>query len=313
MEETQISPVDELFTEIMGFCPNKAGTAYELLSAAAISLMLNKEAKHNQFLSGKAGETPYQIDGLIDEKYIVEAKDYTIRGAKVGRGDLQKMEGALTDLPQIEKGYFASATDFTKPASEFAEGTRINDRQTEIDTLNVRPSSEEDLIGRIQTIVINLEISYPNYSSKNVHLLFSDEEKQRMTLFIQKEFSEGEHSINTSMLYDEEGNDYLPVNELFIKYKPPYDKDAKQISGIIPIIAYVKIKDELFQIDGVEYKDVPIITETETLYLKPQGEAKVLIESKKLGINKLLTDKEIKSQIEKIIANSKGQDKYAHN
>ncbi len=305
MEKTEISPVDELFTEIMGFCPNKSGTAYELLSAAAISLMLNKEAKHNQFLSGEAGNTPYQIDGLIEEKYIVEAKDYTIRGAKVGRGDLQKLEGALTDLPQIEKGFFASATDFTKPASEYAEGTIINDRQIEINTLNVRPSSEEDLKGRIQTIVINLEISYPDYSSSNIHLLFSNEEKQRMTLFIQKEFSEGEHTINTSMFYDEDGKDYLPVNELFIKYKPAYNKDSKRISGRIPITAYVKIRDELFQIDGVEYRDVPIRTETETLYLKPQGEAKVLIESKKLGINKLLTDKEIKSQIEKIIANSK--------
>lgn len=305
MEESKKSPVDKLFTEIMGFCPNKSGTAYELLSTAAISLVLNKGAKHNQFLSGEEEETPFQIDGLIENKYMVEAKDYTIRNAKVGRDDLQKMEGALTALPQIEEGYFASATDFTKPASEYAESTEKNDRQTEIKTVNVRPSTKEDLKGRIQTIAINLEISYPDYSQTNTGFVFSNVEKRRMMQFIKKEYSEGEHTINTSMLYDENGREYLPVSEIFVKYKPHYSKEDKRISGIIPIDAYVRIKNELFKIDGVEYKDVPIITETETLYLKPQGEAKILIESKKLGINKLITDKEIKSQVEKIIENSK--------
>lgn len=64
-----------------------------------------------------------------------------------------------------------------------------------------------------------------------------------------------EHTINTSMLYDENGREYLPVSEIFVKYKPHYSKEDKRISGIIPIDAYVRIKNELFKIDGVEYKD----------------------------------------------------------
>ena len=40
---------------------------------------------------------------------MVESKDYTIDDRKVGRPDLQKLQGALTDLPQIKDGIFTSA------------------------------------------------------------------------------------------------------------------------------------------------------------------------------------------------------------
>ena len=43
---------------------------------------------------------------------MVEAKDYSIEGKKVGRGDIQKQAGALNDLP-IKQGIFASAIDYT--------------------------------------------------------------------------------------------------------------------------------------------------------------------------------------------------------
>lgn len=97
------SPIDELFYSLMGFYPTKEGAAYEIISAAALSLLEHREAKHNQFLIGLSA-SQYQLDGLIENDTMIESKDYTKRGAKVGRDDLQKMEGALTDLLEIKKG-----------------------------------------------------------------------------------------------------------------------------------------------------------------------------------------------------------------
>lgn len=97
------SPIDELFYSLMGFYPTKEGAAYEIISAAAISLFEQRETRHNQFVNGLS-ESLYQLDGLIENDTMIESKDYTKRGAKVGRDDLQKMEGALTDLSEIKKG-----------------------------------------------------------------------------------------------------------------------------------------------------------------------------------------------------------------
>ena len=99
------SPIDELFYSLMGFYPTKEGAAYEIISAAALSLLEHREAKHNQFLIGLSA-SQYQLDGLIENDTMIESKDYTKRGAKVGRDDLQKLEGALTDLLEIKKRVF---------------------------------------------------------------------------------------------------------------------------------------------------------------------------------------------------------------
>ena len=45
------SPIDELFYSLMGFYPTKEGAAYEIISAAALSLFEQRETKHNQFLN----------------------------------------------------------------------------------------------------------------------------------------------------------------------------------------------------------------------------------------------------------------------
>lgn len=57
----------------------------------------------NMRIRGLSG-TLYQIDGLVDEIIMIEAKDYQKRNSKVPRADLQKQEGALSDLPCINMG-----------------------------------------------------------------------------------------------------------------------------------------------------------------------------------------------------------------
>lgn len=120
----QKSEIDELFFRLMGYYPNKAGEAYEIISAAALGIVKQQEAEHNRFLKGESGGRPYQIDGLLNGKIMVESKDYTIEDKKVGRPDLQKMQGALTDLPDIEEGYFTSATKYSRDASSMLRGRK---------------------------------------------------------------------------------------------------------------------------------------------------------------------------------------------
>ncbi len=69
------SEIDELFFRLMGYYPNKAGEAYEIISAAALGIVKQQEAEHNRFLQGNSGGRPYQIDGLLNGKIMVESKD----------------------------------------------------------------------------------------------------------------------------------------------------------------------------------------------------------------------------------------------
>lgn len=40
------SEIDELFYRLMGYYPNKAGEAYEIISAAALAIVKKQEAEH---------------------------------------------------------------------------------------------------------------------------------------------------------------------------------------------------------------------------------------------------------------------------
>jgi restriction endonuclease Mrr len=115
------SPIDDLFYSLYKFYPNKKGRAFELLVAAAIKIITGKKVDPDKHVKGEYSKTDYQIDGILyDDKgeVMIEAKDYTARDEKVGRDDLQTMQGALTELKFI-KGVFASATDFTRPARKY--------------------------------------------------------------------------------------------------------------------------------------------------------------------------------------------------
>ena len=126
------SPIDNLFNELYGYYPKKAGTAYELLVAGALKIITGENIKYDQHLKGNYSETDYQLDGLnVNQNQMIEAKDYSISNSKVGRDDIQKLQGALSDL-NVDKGLFASATDYTKPAKKYSDGTIKNPIQNHL-------------------------------------------------------------------------------------------------------------------------------------------------------------------------------------
>lgn len=91
------SVVDELYYRLYGYYPKKPGTAFEILSNIAYSI-LHKDilVKHDQKIKSECCDTKYQLDGLAimpdGTNKMIEAKDYTIKSERVGRGDLQKMQ-----------------------------------------------------------------------------------------------------------------------------------------------------------------------------------------------------------------------------
>ena len=128
---------DDLYYELTGSYLAKEGAAYEKLSAAVIGILQKKGVSHDMRIRGQSGSV-YQIDGLVEKIIMIEAKDYAKRNHKVSRSDLQKQEGALIDLPRVGEGYFASATGYTKPARQYAEGTKTNEHAKPITPFNMK-------------------------------------------------------------------------------------------------------------------------------------------------------------------------------
>lgn len=291
------SPIDELFYSLMGFYPTKEGAAYEIISAAAISLFEQRETRHNQFVNGLS-ESLYQLDGLIENDTMIESKDYTKRGAKVGRDDLQKMEGALTDLSEIKKGYFTSATEYTEPAQMYAEATSKNPLQKEIIPVYLRPSTKDDEKGRVNKIQIQMNMIIPNFTNGIFNILYSNkEEEAKLQKFIG---ASAPISLTIKEFYDFSGNVIETVENLCKEQQPKFPMDATEVDGVFNIKAYIKINDSLFSIKGLKYH-ISVLHHTETFTIESKGDAKMLIKCDRLNINKLITDLEMTNAIKRVM------------
>lgn len=291
------SPIDELFYSLMGFYPTKEGAAYEIISAAAISLFEQRETRHNQFVNGLS-ESLYQLDGLIENDTMIESKDYTKRGAKVGRDDLQKMEGALTDLSEIKKGYFTSATEYTEPAQMYAEATSKNPLQKEIIPVYLRPSTKDDEKGRVNKIQIQMNVIIPDFTNGIFNILYSNkEEEAKLQKFIG---ASAPISLTIKEFYDFSGNVIETVGNLCKEQQPKFPMDATEVDGVFNIKAYIKINDSLFSIKGLKYH-ISVLHHTETFTIESKGDAKMLIKCDRLNINKLITDLEMTNAIKRVM------------
>ena len=297
------SDIDKLFYELMGYYPSKSGAAYEILSTAILGLTQGVNSKYNQIRKGMSG-TNYQLDGLLDGKYMVEAKDYTIRQDKVGRGDLQKLQGGLTDLSGIAAGIFASATDYTETAEKYAENSVFNPYQKEIIVTDIRPVVPEDLLNRIHTIRINMSVIRVAYEKGKYNIIFFSGERER---FEQKLRKCGKESVEALIdkIYDEKGDLLTTIMDISLDQQPKIDlgNRPEYVTGNFDIDGYVIMLGELFHIKGFQY-EIPVEESTEIFEIKKDGTPLMLISSERLGINKLITDVELKTEIKKILNNS---------
>lgn len=291
------SPIDELFFELYGYYPNKAGKAYELLVAAAFNAIMKENISYDQHHRGIYSETDYQIDAVIPSEKgekMVEAKDYSLKNRKVGRDDLQKMQGALTDL-KFEKGVFASATDYTKPAKKYSDSTEKNPSHKEIDLYHIRPSTEFDEKGRINKFVINLTAVIPKFEQGQFQCAFTkNAEKQLKEDCLVDE----EIICQIDRFYNENGEIDCLISEFSYNNQPilaNIDDEFALGCWLLPN-KYIKIKDKLYGINGMAYK-IPYSRNTTTFTIENDGTPRVLIKSEDGKINKLITDTDLKKII----------------
>jgi hypothetical protein len=287
------SPIDELFFELYGYYPNKSGQSFEMIVAASLKLLFQKDISYDQRLRGDFSDTVYQLDGVVkdeDNKSMVEAKDYTIDEKKVGRGDMQKLQGALTDL-SVDKGIFASATDFTKPAKKYADSSSENPMQKPIELFHIRPSTEQDESGRIKKIVINMGMHIQDYGNSKMNLIWTKEGADEL----QKDGHASKLvSMSVDRFYDKDGNTLITIHDL-TKFHPPGTTWEKNFisKGCWIIRGYLKFENKLYSIRGVEY-EVPFRVSENQIVVESEGQPRLYIKNEDGSIDKLITDKDLK-------------------
>ena len=294
------SVVDDLYYQLYGEHQTKEGQALERLAAVAFKLLEEaRKVQYDQQLRAPYSQTVYQVDGLIgegDQQVMVEAKDYTVRNDKVGRADIQKLEGALTDL-DIAEGRFVSATDYTNRAKPYAESTKSNPKQNPIELYHVRPSVPEDEKGRIKTIVVNI-IAHGLDFERGTYLplinkkffesikakLSENGDKQRTTLY--QFYNEAGQVIETFKYITLQLNHRLPkdsgkgyILEGKWDFSEPVYVDMEPLGKVL--------------IDALEYK-IPTYTDECTFAINQDGNPVLLVKSEDGTVNKLFTDKQLK-------------------
>lgn len=300
-DSTKNSIVDELYYKLFGEHQTKEGQALEHLTALAFKV-LNEErnVRYDLQMRGKYSKTVYQIDGMLEEgdnQKMVEAKDYSVQGKKVGRADLQKLEGALTDL-DIAEGCFVSATDYTNRAKPYAESTKVNPKQNPIDLYHIRPSNKDDEQGRIKTIEVNL-IAHGLEFEKGTYIpVFNQEDFKRIEHLVPQ--NGHQLTLTLYLFYDACGN----ICDTF-------ENITKQLNSRLPdnfIKGYVMKGEWKFNqptyidippygrlcIDSLKY-EIPTYTDEMKFTLNQEGEPVLLVKSEDGTINKLITDHQLKS------------------
>ena len=290
------SPVDELYYKLFGEYPTKAGTALEHLATIAYTEVKANKSAVDQRLKGTYSNSKYQIDGLAetdDGQEMIEAKDYTIRNDKVGRDDIQKLSGALSDLENISKGVFASATDYTKPAKQYAESTPQMPNAKPIELYDIRPSTELDEKGRVKKICVKMHIVNPVFEKGTYIPVFTKKGYDKL----QKDNLLGKPiDMLFENFYDINNNIVVTFTQLTadVSKKLDLNSNDSQISGTweLPNL-FIPINKQMYELEKINYK-IPISREIEEFYIENEGEPCLLIRSLDRSIDKLLTDKDLK-------------------
>lgn len=287
------SPIDKVFEEIFGHSPKKNGTAFEQLAAIATHIINGGEVKHDDKLRGEFSKTLYQLDvhNKTDSTSLMgEAKDYTIRNEKVGRGDLQKLGGALPDLKNIDVGAFFSATGYTGPAKKYAKRAH-NITGKPISLYGLRPSTEVDELGRIKTIVININVIEPQLQNTKLmpHITTKGQEVINVLLKDGEEYKADMH-----YLYDENGNKKLSINELISQCYGDINKETnKTHASYILKDHYISVKGVLVEIQGLEY-EIPCSYYTETIRISDDSENRLALLDGDGKVLQIITDKKLR-------------------
>ena len=284
------SPIDILYSQIFGEMPKKDGVAYERFASAVCKLLAPHAAIfHDQRMRGEFSKSLYQLDVQIQkgqDSVFGEAKDYTLDERKVGRGDIQKLAGAIADLP-VAGGTFFSATDYTKPAKQFsAAATEIAGKP--IDLFHLRPVTEQDFEGRITSITVRLHILSPNFHNA-FQPIWTDEgmAKLRATFPHGKQFV-----VPVEDLLDGQGNRVTSIFELTSSKYCEADCQVARGAFFTPH-CFLPIEGVLIGIKGLEYT-IPFSVTVQDITITSNGQAVLLVKDLDGKVDKLITAEDLK-------------------
>jgi len=290
------SPIDKIFEEIFGHAPTKNGTAFEQLAAIASHAIGGGGVKHDDKLRGEFSKTLYQLDvHHVADNYasMGEAKDYTVKKGKVGRGDLQKLGGALPDLKDIDAGMFFSATDYTKPAKKYAqEAENITGKPITLYVL--RPSAELDDQGFFKTIIITMHIITPDLQSAKWFPHITSEGQEALRALLKEGEDHIEYQMNLEYFYDRSGNEMLSIQELTSQGFGEVNQDSNKSHACFLLKEhYIKANGVLAEIHGLEY-EIPYNYDIQEMRISDDSENRFTLLDKDGNILKTFTDKRLK-------------------
>jgi hypothetical protein len=290
------SPIDKLFEEVFGSAPNKCGTAFEKLAAIATHVISGGNVKHDDNIRGQFSKTLYQLDlhhKTDDASVMGEAKDYTTRSEKVGRGDLQKLGGALPDLRDIDAGTFFSATGYTKPAIKYAnEAENIIGKP--ITLYGLRQSTEVDEQGFIKTIVITMHICMPQPQSAKWLPHVTPQGKDALKMLLNEGEENLEYQTRLYCFYDKNGNEKLLISELTsYGYGAINDETDKSSACFVLPDHYININGVLAEIHGLEY-EIPYCHHTVEIRISDDSENRLVLLDGDGKTIKIITDEKLR-------------------
>lgn len=292
------SPIDELYRSIYGELPEKPGTAFERLAAAAWKL-LNRDAHvaHDTRIRGEISKSLYQIDmeAADDEgRHVGEAKDYTDRKAKVGRPDLQKLGGALPDM-DVDAGNFFSATGYTKPAQQYASAAE-NIVGKKIDLYHLREVVKKDMEGRIKKIILQIHIMSPAYERSTFTPVWTPDGTKLLRELVASGTIHNELQLRIHDILCSDGSVLATIPELTsLGFGGCVTEDKASGSWNLPG-GHVEVHEHLTPIHGITY-EVAFDQDIEELSIEANGKATLLLRSQDGSVDRILQDVDLKRVI----------------
>jgi len=290
------SPIDKMFEEIFGYLPDKAGTAFERLASIASYLLNEGDVTHDDKLRGQFSKTLYQLD--IHDKSgngstMGEAKDYSLQGKKVGRGDLQKLGGALPDLKEIDSGAFFSATEYTAPAKKYAESA-VEMFGKPIALWGLRPGTELDEEGFIKTVIIQMHIHMPRPEKARWVPCLTKRGESALKALAKPGAERVEYQTVLSCFYDVSGNEILSLHELTSTGYGETNSETGMSHGCFLLKEhYIEINGIFTEINGLEY-ELPYENYTEELRITDDSRHRFVLVDKDGKVSRFLTDRTLR-------------------
>lgn len=290
------SPIDKFFESIFGYLPSKRGVAYERLAAIALHLLAGGDVKHDVRQRGAFSQSLYQLDVLHtteDSKTVGEAKDYSYRKSKVGRGDLQKLGGALPELAGIDKGTFFSATGYTSPAKTYADHAEDISGKP-ISLFELRRSTERDERGFIKTLVMRITAITPLLDQAKWTPHFTEKGSTKLASLLESSEDSVKFQVDLHCFCDAEGNEILSIRDLTARGYGDINEDTNKSHGCFLLDNhFIDIEGVLTEINGLEY-EVPYSYDTSEIIISDDSEHRLALKNGEGKVLKILTDKKLR-------------------